>query len=132
MKNKTRVPKGFVAVKSLKGTVVAIKAAPGTRWAVKGNKIHRKKMTEKTWDQTYRRLRNENIKENPTPPGLSRREYVKLHRLPRPFRIPGTTAYNVMARMWWDRLKRRYQIEFRRRYPEPEFRKLFPLNSKRK
>lgn len=129
---KARASGGLVVVKRTKDGVVALKAAKGRRLTVSGDKRVKSTRQKETWAQTYRRLRLENLRSDPTPDGMSRREYAKLHHLPEPFRIPGLTPYRSMSRMWWDKLKRKHQIAFRKDYPEMYWRRLFLLNSNRR
>jgi hypothetical protein len=126
-----KVSKGFKAAKKVGGKVVAIKAKGRGRLAVIGKKIKSNPKAKEKWEQTYRRLLKAEHQANPTPDNMSRRDWQKLHKLPRPFKVQGGPAYRSLSRRWWDGFSRERQIEFRKLFPEPTLRKLFPLNSTR-
>lgn len=120
--------KGGIAIKAAKGRIATLRKKSG-KSPMRLNSSRRPSAQQ--WQKYLREKRKEDIALNPTPEGLSRREFNKLHTLPRPYKMPGGPAYRKLSRRWWDRFSRERQIEFRRLYPEPWLRKLFPLNSKR-
>ena len=126
-----KVPKGYKAVKKHGAMVVAIKIKRKKRLKISGPIAKSVHTNKETWEKTYRKLLNAEHKAYPNPENMSRREWQKLHKLPRPFKVQGGPAYRSLSRRWWDGFSRERQKEFRKLFPEPTLRKLFPLNSTR-
>ncbi len=127
-----KAPTGFRVRKKVDGKIVAIKAKDGQRLSAKSGKTKLHDLKSKAWKKTYQKLLKEEHEANPTPEAMSRRDWQKLHKLPRPFKAKGGPAYTSLSRRWWDGFSRERQINFRKLYPEPSLRKLFPLNSNRR
>ena len=133
MKNKVlskrlKIPQGFknVAKPGMPyGSVIKIK--PGMRLAVAKGKGKVIADSEREVQKAIRVQRKVLLLKYPTPEGMTRREYNKIHRLPRPFKTKYRSAMPAMTRFWWNEMSKERQKEFRKQFPEPEWRKLFPL-----
>ena len=90
-----KVPKGFRAVKKVGGKVVAIKIKRNQRLKISGQKGKTKRVGSDTWKKTYRRLLKAEHEAYPTPENFSRRDWQKLHKLPRA--IDGSRQFSTTA-----------------------------------
>jgi hypothetical protein len=129
-----KIPRGFENVaRSGRPYGSAIRAKKGVRMVVNGDRLSVSSST-KDVEKIIREQRKRMLLRNPTPQGMTRREFTKMHTLPWPFKMKYRLAYTKMSRAWWDKLHIDVQKEFRKQYTQPEFRRLFPVtaNSKKK
>jgi hypothetical protein len=109
-----------------KTPLLKLKIKKSERVVVKNSVV--KIVTPKDWSKTYVELRKKNLQENPIPEGMSQREYTKLHKLPEPWRVKGTTPYTSMSLFWWGKIDREKQKEFRKKYRGSDLCDVFKLN----
>lgn len=129
--SKRDVPKGFES--NGRG---GIRVRPGHRLAVKNGVGRIVSMADKGSRNEMRRsvdaLRRQQVAKWPTPLGMTRREYIKLHKLPRPWKMRGKRdPHTVLSRLWWDQMSREQQKDFRTFFKEESMRSKFPLTAKR-